>query len=279
VGESGTILRKPAVAGQFYPDAPGRLIDAIEGCVRDAGHPGETARHVVPAVVAPHAGYRYSGAVAAKVFDGVDLPRRVLVIGPNHTGLGPLMSIFPPNGVWRMPLGDVPIDRELTEALLDEHPDLEPEQTAHVYEHGIEVELPFLQHLGDQPQIAAIVLRTRRPDRMRALGAAIARALARIEEPVLLVASTDMNHFQDYETTLRKDQLAIDRMLAMDPDGLLETCDQEAISMCGAGPTAAVIHAILARGGGHAELLEHCTSGDRDGRRDRVVGYVGMRLT
>jgi hypothetical protein len=279
---AGTLVREPAVAGRFYPAGRAALERAVDRCLAEArarlGPGGRPAPRAIPGVAAPHAGVSYSGAVAAAVFDRVEIPARVLIIGPNHTGLGEDLSIFPPRAVWRMPQGDVEIDAELTEALLAHAPPgLVADQEAHRREHGIEVELPFLQRLATAPfRIAAVVLGTRAPAVMRALGAAIARALADLGDRVLVVASTDMNHFEDQETTLTKDQLAIDRMLALDAEGLLEVCRRERISMCGQGPTAATLHALGARGLDRAELVWHRTSGDRDGERERVVGYAGV---
>jgi AmmeMemoRadiSam system protein B len=271
-------IRQPAVAGMFYPGTRSALERAVAECFeRAATEAADTGPpRAVPGVVVPHAGYTYSGKTAARVFQAVDVPGRIMVLSPNHTGLGPALSIWPPAGAWRTPLGDVPVDAELTDALLEACPLLRADETAHLREHGVEVELPFIQTRRPDARLTAVVLRTQAPETMKALGAAIATVVAACPDPVLVVASSDMNHFEDQARTLEKDQLAIDRMLALDPDGLLDTCRRHSISMCGVGPTAAMLHALHTRGLSRAELLDHCTSADVSSDRSRVVGYAGL---
>ncbi|MHC4391303.1 MAG: AmmeMemoRadiSam system protein B [Planctomycetota bacterium] len=281
------MTRKPAVAGRFYPGTRDALAEAVDRLLKHGEDADRNLRTApIRGVVVPHAGYRYSGPTAGRTFAAAaragSLPNRFLILSPNHTGRGPAASIYPAGGSWRTPLGDAQIDTELTEALLAELPSLlEADVAAHEQEHGVEVELPFLQRLQPSFTFAAIVLRTRRPGQMASLGAAIARVLARAAaggRPVLPVASTDMNHFASHEETLRKDGLALERLEALDPEGLLRVCSQHDISMCGVGPTAATLHALAPAGLARARLLEHCTSGDRDGSRARVVGYAGLLL-
>lgn len=272
-------VRQPAVAGRFYGGSRAELERELEECFELAGLGEAARRRAVMGVVAPHAGYYFSGMVAAKVFGQVEVPDRVLVLGPNHTGMGLRVALFPPGGAWRTPLGDLPIDDGLTRALYEEGDDVGYDEAAHLHEHSIEVEVPFLQRLNPGCRFAAMAIATHSPDRLRALGAAVARALERVGGPTLLVASTDMHHFDDQQLTLEKDQRAIDRVLAFDPDGLLEVCARHAITMCGVAPTAVTLHALRERGATKVELVDHRTSGDRDGRRARVVGYAGFLVS
>jgi AmmeMemoRadiSam system protein B len=273
---STTLERAPAVAGAFYPGTPASLEAELDRCFRDAGAMEVTGGAI--ACVAPHAGYLYSGVTAAHAFGRVAVPRRVIVMGPNHTGSGPALSIWP-DGAWRTPLGTVEIDEDMVGALVARVPGLEAERRAHLREHGAEVEVPFLQRARTDVLLTALVIATQDPEAMRALGEATAEAVRAAGEPVLLVASTDMNHFEDQATTERKDAAALERLEAMDPDGLLEVCRRGRISMCGVAPTAAVLHAAMRLGATRAQVVDHRTSGDISGDHRRVVGYAAAVIS
>ncbi len=272
---SGTelLVRRPAVAGTFYPGSRGALVRALDDCYAKAGA-APAARERAIGIVAPHAGYVYSGRVAAKVYAQVEIPPRVVVLAPNHTGLGARLSLFPP-GRWVTPLGEVPIDAALTEALRA-HAGLALDTAAHLREHAAEVQVPFLQRERPDVSIAVAALGTHDPATLERVGRGIAAALAEAAPDALVVASSDMNHYESHERTLEKDQWAIDRVLALDPAGLLEVCEARDVSMCGVAPTAAMLWAARERGATRAQLLDHRTSGEVFGDWDRVVGYAAI---
>jgi len=267
-------VRQPAVAGQFYPSNPDQLRRQIESFV-------QTGREKIRALgcVVPHAGYIYSGAVAGAVYGRLELPRRFIILCPNHTGAGQALAIMS-RGHWQTPLGEVAIDEPLAEALKREFPGLRDDAAAHLREHALEVQLPFLQQLAGEFTFVPIVVGSGRLDVLTELGSSLARALKPTAEgskhDVLVIASSDMNHYEDDERTRGKDRLAIDRVLALDPEGLWETVQREQISMCGYGPAVAMLTAARELGASQAELVKYATSGDVSGERERVVGYAGM---
>jgi AmmeMemoRadiSam system protein B len=264
------LVRPPAVAGKFYPGTAPELEALLAKLFAGA----ERAPEKVLGCVVPHAGYVYSGGVAARTFARVRLPERVLILAPNHTGLGPPLSLWP-GGRWKTPLGEVAVDEPLTEALRA-RAGVAPDTAAHLHEHAAEVMVPFLQREKPGATIAAVVVGTHAPARLEALGRAIAAVLDEVAPEALLLASSDINHYEPHARTLEKDQLAIDRVLALDPAGLLETCEAREISMCGVAPTAAMLWAAKARGATRAVLVDHKTSGDAFGDYARVVGYAGI---
>ncbi len=270
-------MREPAVAGSFYPADPQRLRAQIERLFTEAGalEPVAGAR----ACVAPHAGYVYSGLTAAHAFGRIEVPPRVVVLGPNHTGLGAALSVWP-GGRWLLPFGAIEIDTEAVGALTSALPELVAEPLAHIREHAVEVELPFLQFRRPQGfRLVPIVVGTEEPALLEALGQALAAWVEACAEPVLLVASSDMNHYEDHETTLQKDALALERLEALDPDGLLATCRRHGISMCGRAPTAALLYAARRLGARRAEVVDHRTSGEVAGDYTQVVGYAAALIT
>jgi AmmeMemoRadiSam system protein B len=269
-------MRYPRVAGSFYPREEPDMRAALDRCyARAAEADVPLARGRALGAVIPHAGWTYSGGVAAKVYARVALTRTVVILSPNHTGMGARLSAWP-GGSWLVPGAEVPIDERLTHALADECKDLELETLAHLSEHGVEVHVPFAVRERKDVRLVAIVVGTHDPDRVIALGDALVRAISQGKEDVLIVASSDMNHFEDQKTTLEKDRLALDRVVARDPIGLLETCERNDISMCGVAPTAAMLHACGKLGAKEAVLVDHKTSGDVSGDFARVVGYAGV---
>jgi AmmeMemoRadiSam system protein B len=219
----------------------------------------------------------YSGTTAGAVFSKIEIPRQCIVLGPNHTGRGRPLSIMS-RGRWQTPLGDVSIDFVLAEELKRRLPALEEDSEAHRAEHAIEVELPFL--LARQPDLTLtpIAIGTGNFEMLAGLGEAIAAMIAFRKETVLIVASSDMNHYEDDTTTRRKDALAIEQILAMDPAGLFDVVRREHISMCGFGPTTTMLIAANQLGAKEAELVQYATSGDAFGERERVVGYAGIAI-
>ena len=264
------MIRKPVVAGQFYPGNPETLREYVEKAELTDGSPAK-----VFGLVAPHAGYVYSGAVAGAVFGRVAVPDSVLLLGPNHTGMGTPASIMS-DGTWATPLGQAPVDHDLAEALRDACPLLEEDSQAHAREHSLEVQLPFLQVRNPHVHIVPIAFMLRRFEEIQAVGNAVAEVIRRWEAPVLVVASSDMTHYESAASAESKDRKAIERVLAIDAVGLLDTTRNFGISMCGVIPTAVMLVAAAALGHTRGELVRYATSGDASGDYSQVVGYAGM---
>jgi len=263
------VIRRPAVAGTFYPGtAP-----ALRGQVEDLLVRGPRERAV--AVVAPHAGYMYSGKVAGEVYGAIEPAEVYVILGPNHTGLGAGAAIVT-EGAWATPLGEVAIETGLARAILQASDVLEEDEVAHRKEHAIEVQLPFLQAQDPVPTFVPICLMSHELTACQDVGHAVAEAVAAYPKRVTVVASTDLNHYEPQAVAERKDQLAIEQMLALDPAGLHRTVRQHRISMCGFHPTTAVLLAARALGATSARLVRHMTSGDVNRDYARVVGYAGV---
>jgi len=269
-----TILRHPAVAGRFYPGHPEELRAEVETYLSQAAVKGQSPVRAV-GCIAPHAGYMYSGHVAGAVFARVEVPKRCFVLCPNHTGMGRALAIFS-EGAWETPLGDVPIDVELATALKERFPALNEDSAAHKAEHAAEVELPFLQMRQPELSFVPIALGTGQLEVLEELGKALADVIARQKDAVLIVASSDMNHYESDAVTRVKDHRAIERILSLDPRGLHEVVTQQDISMCGFGPAVAMLTAARQLGAQSADLVKYATSGDVSGERDLVVGYAGV---
>jgi AmmeMemoRadiSam system protein B len=263
-------VRHPSVAGKFYPRDPRVLAAEIHGYLKPAPV-------LLPAIgcVVPHAGYMYSGHVAGAVYSRLQPPPRCIVLCPNHTGMGKPLSIVS-RGVWETPLGEVPVDHSLAQNLKDCFPLLTEDGAAHRAEHAIEVQLPFLQVAQPDLVFVPIALGTANPDVLVSLGEAIAQVLSAEPERVLIVASSDMNHYAPDDVTRIKDAKAINRILELDARGLYDVIMTEEISMCGFGPAMAMLTATRRLGATKAELVKYATSGDVSLDRDAVVGYAGI---
>ena len=273
-----TLVRQPAVAGRFYPANAQRLRAEIETYT----HPLPMLRESEPKIralgcVVPHAGYMYSGHVAGAVYRRLDLPRRLVILCPNHTGMGEPLAIMS-QGAWHTPLGDALIDEAMANQLKLRMPLLAEDQEAHRSEHALEVQLPFLQVLVPGFQFVPITVGTSNFEALSALGVVIGSVVAEAGEPVLVIASSDMNHYENDDVTRAKDRRAIDPMLALDPRGLYDIVHQANISMCGYGPAVVMLTASRKLGAKHAELIRYATSGDVSRERDMVVGYAGIAV-
>jgi hypothetical protein len=268
------MTRKPCVAGQFYPAGRDELRETIAGMVGpDAG-----ATKAI-ALVSPHAGYVYSGPVAGAVFASARIPALVVMLGPSHRGIRPLFAVQA-RGSWRTPLGESPIDEALAARVIAGCPFAEDDAAAHLGEHSLEVQLPFIQYRRADAAIVPICVSPEAgyPE-LEALGRALAEAARADGREALLVASTDMSHYVSQRTAEKKDMLAIRRVLALDPAGLYETITSEHISMCGFQPTTAALVAALALDASRAELIRYSTSGEATGDYSQVVGYAGIRIS
>lgn len=263
--------RTPAVAGRFYPEHADRLLSEIHQYMSAA-----SSRVSAIGCVAPHAGYMYSGHVAGAVYSQLEVPEHCIILCPNHTGRGVPLSIMAATA-WQTPLGEVAPSSELALRLMAQFPGLEEDSAAHRSEHAIEVQLPFLQARQENLHIVPIAVGTSDFRALHGLGEAMAAAIGDRDD-VLIVASSDMNHYESDAITRVKDHKAIDRILALDARGLWDAVMREAISMCGFGPAAAMLTAAKILGASKATLVRYATSGDISGDRDAVVGYAGIMV-
>jgi hypothetical protein len=268
--------RPPAVAGAFYEGTPERLQAQVAACFR--ANPVPAAKERFIGGVVPHAGLMYSGHVAAAFYQVAELPRRFVILCQNHTGAGHFAAINK-GGAWHTPLGDVPVDGPLAEALMARTTLLADDWRAHAREHSLEVQLPFLQQLLGDFSFVPICLGAHRYDYCEEIGEAIAAVIAGESEPVAILASSDLNHYEDQQTTLRKDQLAIDEVLTLDPAEFWRVVDDHDVSMCGFIPTTAMLIAAKRLGATRARLLKHATSGDVNGDFGHVVGYAAILVS
>jgi MEMO1 family protein len=271
---NSTWLRHPAVAGRFYPADPDDLRAQAREYLSQPEHSTRAPQRAI-GCLAPHAGYMYSGHVAGAVFARIEIPRRCIVICPNHTGLGSPLALMG-EGAWETPLGGIGIDSELAERLKRAFPLLEEDSSAHRAEHAVEVELPFLQLRQPDLRFVPIAVGTRQFEVLDQLGRVLAEVISAAREPVLVIASSDMNHYESDAITRVKDHRAIERILTLDPRGLYDVVNQQAISMCGYGPAVAMLTAARALGANSAELVKYATSADASGDRNMVVGYAGV---
>lgn len=271
---SSTLVRRPAVAGRFYPSDPDDLRAEIRAYLSQSPSNEQPPVRAI-GCIAPHAGYMYSGHVAGAVFGRVQIPRRCIVLCPNHTGVGHALWIMS-DGAWQTPLGEVAVDTEIAEALKKRYPTLQEDASAHRAEHAAEVELPFMQMRQTELKFVPIAVGTGRFEILEELGKALADVVSNQKEPVLIVASSDMNHYESDAVTRAKDHQAIERILTLDARGLFEVVTQQDISMCGFGPAVAMLTAARTLGATSAELVKYANSGDVSGDRNMVVGYAGV---
>ena len=280
-------IRKPAVAGFFYPAEKDKLIELIEWSFKHELGPGSlpqgepTNERMIIAAQAPHAGYIYSGPAAAHVYfslyyDGK--PETVIIIGPNHHGLGPGVSVYD-GDAWETPLGIVEIDREFAEELVKQSGVFEFDELAHSREHSIEVQLPFLQYIySNDFKFVPISLWDQSLETAKKIAKSIYEAALKLGRDVIVIASSDMSHYDSHELTMVKDREAIVRIEQLDDKGLYDTIYEKDVTMCGYGAVSVAIN--LVRGvGGRAYTLKYYTSGDISGDKSAVVGYAAIIFT
>ncbi len=275
-------VRTPAVAGRFYPGRAEELLRDIRtytSLSETAADTPETGRLSALGCVVPHAGYIYSGSVAGAVYSRLEIPESLVILCPNHTGRGHPLAVMA-NTTWQTPLGEVAADAELGVRLLHRFPALQEDSAAHRAEHAIEVQLPFLQARQPNLKIVPIAVGTSDFGALRGLGEALAEVIAEREEAgggkVLIVASSDMNHYESDAITRVKDRKAIARVLALDARGLWQVVMNEDISMCGFGPAIVMLTAAKLLGATSATLVKYATSGEVSGDYESVVGYAGI---
>ena len=263
-------VREPAVAGQFYSGGKKRLEADIEQLVDSSAD-----RKKVLGAVSPHAGYMYSGSVAGCTLSRIEPADCYIIIGPNHTGLGAPYSVFS-EGVWKTPLGSVEVDSELAKRIVDSSRHLQSDTMAHLYEHSIEVQLPFLQYFNDHFKIVPIILQFGSGETLKEIGREISNVIKSLGRSVVIIASSDMTHHEPHQSAREKDRFAIDAMLDLDEDRLLREVREREISMCGIAPAVTMLSAVKELGAKKAELIKYQTSGDSSGDYSAVVGYAGI---
>jgi AmmeMemoRadiSam system protein B len=266
-------IRHPAVAGVFY-DANRETLERQVEALLPAG---STASAAIGAIV-PHAGYVYSGPVAGAVYSRLRLPATAVILCPNHTGRG-APAALDPSDAWRTPLGDVPLARGLADRLLALAGSLREDSEAHRYEHSLEVQLPFLKVLRPDAELVPVCLGEASLPLCREVGEALARLVQEEEEPPILLASSDMNHYESREVGRAKEDLALARIEALDAEGLFRTVREKSISMCGFLPATTLLFAARALGAARAEVVSRRDSGDETGDTSSVVGYAGVVVT
>jgi MEMO1 family protein len=266
-------VRPPAVAGQFYPAQPDTLQRDVDSYLAPSDAKVEVSGAI--ACLVPHAGYMYSGHVAGAVYRRLPARPSYIVLGPNHFGRGAPLAVMEAGG-WLTPLGQVPLNPALAQVIRRACPVLVDDAKAHATEHSLEVQLPFLQRRGPAFTLLPIAIGLADYETLETLGHAVSQGAQSSGEPVLIVASSDLNHYEPDNVTRVKDAKAIDRILDLDPEGLYETVLRERISMCGYGPTVAMLVAANDLGARIAELVKYATSADGGGPVDSVVGYAGI---
>ncbi len=265
-------VRDPVFADdRWYPSTGPAVTRAIDGYLS-----GDGARAAI-GIVAPHAGIFYSGRVAGAIYGAIRVPDRVIVLAVNHRGIGARQAIIA-SGAWDIPTGRVPIDPEAAATLMRHAPALEDDATAHSLEHSLELQLPFLWARNPNVTIVPVCLGRIGPSAIDALGRAVASTIQELDGETLIVASSDLNHQEPQSVSRVKDRLAIERVLALDPTGLVQTVRQERITMCGVIPTAVMLRAALQLGATSAELIKYEDSSVSSGDKSHVVGYAGLLI-
>jgi len=266
------MIRQPAVAGLFYPDNKDVLLKMLTGFIKTC--PDEEN---IVGLVSPHAGYVYSGMIAGETFSGIRVPDRVVILGPNHHGVGHPASVFP-DGSWMTPLGEVYIDSDLSRRILERCSEMAGDILAHRHEHSLEVQLPFIQIKNPTTKIVPICLGQSPLDLLLRMGEELGRVLLETREDVLLVASSDMTHYESGETARKKDMNALEHLLSLDPEGLYRTVYHDRITMCGVIPAVVMLAAAKILGARRGRLVRYGNSGDVTGDQSQVVGYAGVHV-
>lgn len=277
-------VRRPCVAGAFYPANPKRLKKAIEDCFTHRLGPGtppaqKSQDRYILSVICPHAGYMYSGPTAAHSYYHLAseaIPESVVILGPNHTGLGGPVSLWG-TGAWETPLGYATIDEELAQAVFEASDFIDINESAHIREHSIEVQIPFIQHIYGDVGIVPICMGFQDLETSRKVGRAIAKASS--GKDVLFLASTDLTHMESKQSATTKDRGILDQIISMNEVALQKWVQAQRVSTCGYGPVSAVLVASKLLGAKKAEILSYSTSGDITGDTTSVVGYAAAKIT
>lgn len=266
-------MRLPVVADRFYPGSPTELEKNLHHLVPEVRD--DQKQHCI-AAISPHAGYIYSGGVAGETIGSVHVPDTVVILGPNHHGMGASLALGKED--WQMPMGDVATDRELAQLILDRSTVITADETAHANEHSLEVQVPFLQYSNHEVRIVPIVVSHVPYSVCVEAANDLAGAIQEYARPVLLLASTDMTHYESREDASRKDHQALKHIEELDPKGLYDTVIGNRISMCGIMPTTITLLTAVLLGAKEAQLVRYTDSGEASGDTSQVVGYAGLVL-
>jgi AmmeMemoRadiSam system protein B len=269
------IIRPPVVAGRFYPGDNNSLRNTIQDLSGDL----PKQKQSVLAAVSPHAGYVYSGAVAAETLGQIKIPETVILLGPNHTGKGKPVALS--TATWDMPMGSVPVDRDLARAILDAGDVIEEDELAHQYEHSLEVQLPFLQMAQPKLSIVPIAISHISYQVLEEISQSIARAIKQSgkKNDILMVASSDMTHYEPRIAAEKKDHFVLGKLAEMNPEILYQSVTENHISMCGIMPVTVALLVSLQLGATKTELIRYTDSGEVSGDIDQVVGYAGVLIS
>ncbi|CUU00900.1 hypothetical protein JGI3_02202 [Candidatus Kryptobacter tengchongensis] len=262
------IERKPAVAGIFYPESPEKLQMAVRELVSKSH---ETKKAI--AAILPHAGYIYSGKIAGKTISSISVPERIIILCPNHTGYGEVVSLFPP-GSWIFPGFSVKIDEEIN-SFLSNFEIFQMDTGAHYKEHSAEVLIPLLHFINPKIKINVICIRTLRRESLKVIAEALKEVYKKYED-ILIVASSDMNHYEEDDVSRKKDKAAIEKIKEINPDGFLDICYNMNISVCGAAPIYSLLSFLKGIKVKNSEVLAYGNSGEVNGDLSSVVGYAGI---
>ncbi len=269
------MVRHPAVSGRFYPSDGHLLTKEIRRHSRNISGKKPSKKIQAIGIISPHAGLAYSGEVAGAIYSNIEIPETIILLGPNHTGTGEQVSIMS-EGTWQMPQGNIKIDHELADAISQVSAILKKDDTAHQKEHSIETQLPFLQFYCNNFKIVPICIMRLGLDKCEELSHAIVKAVKKTKRRVLIIASSDMTHYETHESASKKDKYAIDHILKLDAKGLYNTVRDKNISMCGVNPAVIMLMSTQKIGAKEALLAKYMTSGEVSGNMDNVVGYAGI---
>lgn len=278
--------RKPAAAGTFYEASRDELMIQISSCFESLHGPQKLPKPKTeieeppPIIVSPHAGYMYSGPVAAHGYYELSLRRRpdsIIIIGPNHYGIGTDVSIYP-EGSWITPLGEASIDTQLVAKMTNSSEIFSLDEFSHVDEHSIEVQLPFLQYIYGEIKFVPICMLDQSISVAKLIGEVLASVISEPEK-ILVVASSDFSHYVSHDEALRRDMPVIDKILKLDIDGFAQEIRYRKASLCGYGPIAAVMSFAQKIGYRRSKLLKYSTSGDITGDKSSVVGYASIMFS
>lgn len=261
--------RLPAVAGRFYPGDRETLTATVRELLPES--PGEKK---VRALIAPHAGYIYSGAVAAETIGSVHVPETVIILGPNHHGQGAPVALS--TSTWAMPMGPVPVDLDIAQALLQASPVITHNELAHQYEHSLEVQVPFLQARQKNLSIVPLVISHISYPLCQEVGEALARVISESGKDILIVASSDMTHYEPRAAADKKDHYVLKKLADMTPAVLYRAVLDYQISMCGIMPATIAQIAAMDLGATRTEVVRYTDSGAVSGDTNQVVGYAGV---
>ncbi len=263
------MVRNPAVAGQFYPQDRAKLLGELKELI-----PAVKVRTKAFGAVSPHAGYMYSGRVAGEVFARLEPRKTYVILSPNHTGYGADFAVSSES--WKTPLGTVEVDEGLLGAMLKRTDLISEDKLAHAYEHSVEVQVPFVQMTSPEAKIVPMTIAHAPLEELREVAKAIAGAVKASGADAVIIASSDMTHYESRRFASTKDKEAISQVLKLDEAGLLDIVRRKNISMCGCVAVAIMIMAAKDLGAAKAELIKYADSGDVTGDTDRVVGYAGI---